>query len=110
MTQEIKIILTFKEKEYLNIKSSEGNTCPWKKLYMWAQSLSCSACFRKPSTYTCQIISQRNCNPTALDSVTERNNSRKIINGELLLRSVHYKRRNRVFCPALTLITTSKLA
>jgi hypothetical protein len=28
MTQEIKIILTFKEKEYLNIKSSEGNTCP----------------------------------------------------------------------------------
>jgi hypothetical protein len=40
-----------------------------------------------------------------LDSVTERNNSRKIINGELLASDLYtYKRRNRVW--ALTLITT----
>jgi hypothetical protein len=32
-----------------------------------------------------------------LDSVTERNNSRKIINGELLASDLYIKRRNRVF-------------
>jgi hypothetical protein len=54
---------------------------------MRAQSLSCSACFRKPVRIPVQIISQRivsNC----LDSVTERNNQ-KIINGELLASDLY---------------------
>jgi hypothetical protein len=54
MTQEIKIILTLKRKNMIpNIKSSEGiGDGVLKSYYAGAQSLSCSACFRKPSTYT----------------------------------------------------------
>jgi hypothetical protein len=87
MTQEIKIILT--KNMIPNIKSSEGiGDGVLKKLYMRAQSLSCSACFRKPvripfKSSVREIVS--NC----LDSVTERNNSRKIINGELLASDLY---------------------
>jgi hypothetical protein len=97
MTQEIKIILTLKRKNMIpNIKSSEGiETVSWKK-YTWAQSLSCSACFRKPSTYTLQIISQRNCIQLPRfchwEKQLQKNYKRRVAGPDL-----YTLRRNRVF-------------
>jgi hypothetical protein len=84
MTQEIKIILTFKEKEYLNIKSSEVIHVLKKVIHVGSESIMFSVS-GNPVRIPAKLIS-RDCNsPTAPDSATERNNSRKIINGELPL-------------------------
>jgi hypothetical protein len=58
-----------------NIKSSEGGDGVLKKLYMRAQSLSCSACFKYVYPFKSSV---REIVSNCLDSVTERNNSEKL--------------------------------
>jgi hypothetical protein len=98
MTQEIKIILTLRERIWFQILNHRKvlETCPEKRLYMRAQSLSCSACFRNPVRIPVQIISQRNCIqlPRFCHWQLQKKNYKRRAAG---LRSVHYKRRNRVF-------------
>jgi hypothetical protein len=78
-----------------NIKSSEGiGDGVLKKLYMRAQSLSCSACFRNPVRIPVQIISQRSIQLPRFCHWEKQ--LQKIINGAAGLRSVHYKRNRRV--------------
>jgi hypothetical protein len=95
-TQAIKCLNDPRNKNYFNlkeknmipnIKSSEGigdgvlksYTCGLRVYHVQRAS-------GNPVRIPVQIISQRNC---ILDSVTERNNSRKIINGELLASDLY---------------------
>jgi hypothetical protein len=99
MTQEIKIILTLKRKNMIpNIKSSEGiETVSWKKKsYTCPESIMFSVLQETQYVYPFKS-SVREIVSNCLDSVTERNNSRKIINGELLAQICTLLWRNRVF-------------
>jgi hypothetical protein len=77
MTQKKKIILTLKRKNMIpNIKSSEGiETVSWKACGL--RVLSCSACQETQYVYPFKS-SVREIVSNCLDSVTERNNSRKL--------------------------------
>jgi hypothetical protein len=107
MTQEKKIILTLKRKNMIpNIKSSEGIGDGVLKKVIHAGSESIMFSVLQETQYVYPFKSSvREIVSNCLDSVTETTpeNYKRRAAG---LRSVHYKRRNRVFCPALTLITT----
>jgi hypothetical protein len=85
-----KIILTLKKNMIPNIKSSEVlETVSWKKvIHAWAQSLSCSACFRNPVRIPVHHQSEMYQLPRFCHWEKQ---LRKIINGAAGLRSVHYK-------------------
>jgi hypothetical protein len=91
MTQEIKIILTLKRKNMIpNIKSSEGIGDGVLKKVIHAGSESIMFSVLQETQYVYPFKSSvREIVSNCLDSVTERNNSRKIINGELLASDLY---------------------
>jgi hypothetical protein len=90
MTQEIKIILTLKRKNMIpNIKSSEGIGDGVLKKVIHAGSESIMFSVLQETQYVYPFKSSvREIVSNCLDSVT-RNNSRKIINGELLASDLY---------------------
>jgi hypothetical protein len=107
MTQEI-IILTLKRKNMIpNIKSSEGIGDGVLKKVIHAGSESIMFSVLQETQYVYPFKSSVRVVSNCLDSVTERNNSRKIINGELLASDLYIIKKEPSFLgPALTLITT----
>jgi hypothetical protein len=81
-----------------NIKSSEGIGDGVLKKVIHAGSESIMFSVLQETQYVYPFKSSvREIVSNCLDSVTERNNSRKIINGELLASDLYIIRRNRVF-------------
>jgi hypothetical protein len=99
MTQEIKIILTLKRKNMIpNIKSSEGIGDGVLKKVIHAGSESIMFSVLQETQYVYPFKSSvREIVSNCLDSVTEKQLQKNYKRRAAGLRSVHYKRRNRVF-------------